>query len=255
MLMSGPRRSDTLHLLHDDVDVVAVEKPTGLATIPGRGENDSLLERLASQLHIPCSGTADPRLRVVHRLDKDTSGVVIFARNVEAQRALSHQFQNNSVKKAYLALVNGSPDAQEGKIEAPLAPHPTDRKRMHVSRRGRPARTSWIVEQRFRGFAILRVFPMTGKTHQIRVHLAHIGLPLAIDPIYNPGTSVLLLSQLKRDYKTKRHQVERPLIDRLTLHAESLTVTHPNGSPLRLHCPPPKDFRTTIAQLSRQAAS
>src|SRR5947208_3150423 len=131
-----------LDILYDDHDLVAVNKPAGLATIPGRGETDSVLERLARQLNLPSSGTTDPRIRVVHRLDKDTSGVLLFARHIAAQRHLSHQFQNNTVEKEYLALVVGRPATDEGEIDAPIAPHPTDKLRMTtVKRAGRPART------------------------------------------------------------------------------------------------------------------
>src|ERR1043165_7666440 len=100
--------------LLDDADVVAVNKPAGLATIPGRGEDDSLLEQLARQLNLPCTGTTDPRMRVVHRLDKETSGVVLFAKHLEAQRFLSHQFQNNTIEKEYLALVAGKTKTTDG---------------------------------------------------------------------------------------------------------------------------------------------
>src|SRR6476469_9902711 len=135
---------DQLTILHDDADVVAVDKPAGLATIPGRGEMDSVLERLARQLDLPHAGTADPRVRVVHRLDKDTSGVLLFAKHTASQRHLSHQFQNNAVRKEYLALVVGRPSAQEGEVDAPLASHPASPQRMAVVRHGgRPARTEW----------------------------------------------------------------------------------------------------------------
>jgi len=114
-------------------DYVAVNKPAGLATIPGRGEEDSVLERLGRQIGLPSSGTSDPRVRVVHRLDKDTSGVLLFAKNVETQRHLSHQFQNNRVEKEYLALVCGRPGEREGEIDAALAPHPGAARRMAVT--------------------------------------------------------------------------------------------------------------------------
>src|SRR3954471_9220759 len=126
-----PKR-DALPILHQDLDVVAVDKPSGLATIPGRGETDSVLERLARELELPHTGTADPRIRVVHRLDKDTSGVLLFAKHTAAQRHLSHQFQNNTIEKEYLALVIGRPDAAEGEIEANIGPHPTSPRRMNV---------------------------------------------------------------------------------------------------------------------------
>src|SRR6476659_6411202 len=99
----------TLPILFADADLVAVNKPAGRATIPGRGETDSVLETLAAQLNLPCAGATDPRIRVVHRLDKDTSGVLLFAKHVDAQRHLSHQFQNNTIEKKYLAIIGGKP--------------------------------------------------------------------------------------------------------------------------------------------------
>ena len=258
-----------LDILRDEPQWVAVAKPAGLATIPGRDEDDTVLERLARQLGLPATGNADPRIRVVHRLDKDTSGVLLFAKTRAAQRHLSHQFQNNTTEKQYLALVVGRPPADEGEIDAPLSRHPVDPKRMAVAAHGgRPARTVWKVQRRFgrAHLALLRVFPKTGKTHQIRVHLAHAGLPLAVDPLYNsprgrdkaalgkksPG---IYLSSFKSDYRPNRGQEEFPLIQRLTLHAEVLEFDPPDGGErVRLQCPPPKDFRAVVNQLSRHGA-
>lgn len=244
------KKPDPLEILHDDPVIVAVNKPVGLAAIPGRGETDSVLERLSRQLGLPCTGKSDPRIRVVHRIDKDTTGVMLFAKHIDAQRALSHQFQNNTIGKEYVAIVVGRIEADEGVIDAPLAPHPTIRERMSVVKKGRPARSEWKVESRPRRFTVVRVFPKTGKTHQIRVHFAHIGHPLAIDPLYGSGDPILL-SQYKRNYRPTRAEEERPLISRLTLHAHRLTFTHPNGSTLTLEAPLPKDLRATIAQLNK----
>ena len=247
----------TLDILAQTDDWVAVMKPAGLATIPGRGESDSVLEQLGRQLDLPSGGTADPRVRVVHRLDKDTSGVLLFAKHTAAQRHLSHQFQNNTIGKEYLALVAGRPKEQEGEVDAPLARHPTSPQRMAVVRHGgRPAKTAWRVEEAFRNFTLLRVFPKTGKTHQIRVHLQSIGLPLAIDPLYNAprgggGTPGLLLSTFKRGYRPAAGEVERPLIERLTLHAEKLRFVDVGGGDVRVEAPLPKDYRAALNMLRK----
>jgi 23S rRNA pseudouridine955/2504/2580 synthase/23S rRNA pseudouridine1911/1915/1917 synthase len=237
-----------------------MHKPAGLATVPGRGEppGETVLEQLGAQLGLPSSGSADPRVRVVHRLDKDTSGVMVFALDSATQRHLSHQFQNNTTQKEYLALVSGRPATADGEVDAPLDRHPTSPLRMAVVRHGgRPARTAWRIEQQFRELALLRVFPKTGKTHQIRVHLRHIGLPLAIDPLYNnatKGSPGLMLSAFKRGYRPTRGEQERPLIDRLTLHAEKLRFTAPNGEAVEVVAPVPKDLRSTINMLGKYSA-
>ena len=246
----------TLDILFQDEDYVAVNKPAGLATIPGRGEDDSVLERLARELGLPHTGAVDPRLRVVHRLDKDTSGVLLFAKHAAAQRHVSHQFQNNTTQKQYLALVVGRPLESSGIVGERLAPHPSSARRMAVVRHGgRPARTEWTIEQTFRGYTLLRVFPRTGKTHQIRVHLKHAGLPLAVDPLYNPtppGKPVgIFLSSFKRGYRPTRGEEERPLIARLTLHAERLKFQHLHGTEVEIVASLPKDFRATLNMLQR----
>lgn len=242
-----------LELLYDDADLVAVNKPANLATIPGRTESLSLLEQLASQLNLPARGQTDPRLRVVHRLDKDTSGVILFAKNVETQRHLSHQFQNNTVRKEYLALVVGRPLEDEGEIDAPLAPDRQRPGRMMVHKDGKPARTLWKIEEVFRGLTLLRVFPRTGKTHQIRVHLSHIGCPLAIDPLYVPSGTGLFLSKYKRGYRLGKWQEEKPLMARLTLHAQRLSVEVSGGEMRAFEAPLPKDFRATLNMLGKHA--
>ncbi len=245
-------------ILYEDGRLAAIAKPAGLATIPGRGETDSVFEQLARLLNLPHAGSADPRLRVVHRLDKDTSGVLLFAKDIDAQRHLSHQFQNNTTEKEYLALATGEAPFDEGEIDAPIGPHPTARERMMVTRHGRPAVTRWKILERFRGLWLLRVFPKTGKTHQIRVHLRYADMPLAIDPVYNPIAAGqrpgLMLSDFKRGYRAKSDRPEQPLIARLTLHAEILRVEAPGGDKLELTCPLPKDFRTALNALRKYAA-
>jgi 23S rRNA pseudouridine1911/1915/1917 synthase len=244
---------ELLQILWQNADAIAVAKPAGLATIPGRAETDSVLARLARQLKLPATGSTDPRIRVVHRLDKETSGVLLFAKHTAAQRHLSHQFQNNAVSKEYLALVCGRPPTTDGDIDAPIARHPATPLKMTIVRHGgRPAKTLWRVEQQFRDCALLRVFPKTGKTHQIRVHLQSIGLPLAVDALYNPSAGQgLFLSAFKRDYRAKPGEEERPLIGRLTLHAERLKFADMAANSVEIVADPPKDFRAVLSSLRK----
>jgi 23S rRNA pseudouridine955/2504/2580 synthase/23S rRNA pseudouridine1911/1915/1917 synthase len=246
-------RDADLQILHENEYLVAVFKPAGLAAIPGRAQPDCLLHRLARQLGIPASGTVDPRLRVVHRLDIDTSGVMLFAKHLAAQRHLSHQFQNNRAAKQYLAIVAGQPATPSGEIDAPLAVNPASPTRMVVNpAHGKAARTRWQLEERLGPFSLLRVFPQTGKTHQIRVHLCWIGLPLAVDGLYNPASHGIFLSAFKRGYRPG-DGVERPLIDRLTLHAEKLRFAEIDGHEVEVTAPLPKDFRAALNMLRKYA--
>jgi 23S rRNA pseudouridine955/2504/2580 synthase/23S rRNA pseudouridine1911/1915/1917 synthase len=254
-----------LQVLYDDARLVAVAKPAGLATIPGRAETTCAQYLIAGQLKLPVKGDADPRIRVVHRLDKDTSGVLLFAKDIDTQRHLSHLFQNNAIRKEYLALVNGRPGADEGEIDAPIGVDRARPDRMRVDKRGRPALTRWKIEEAFRGLTLLRCFPKTGKTHQIRVHLLSIGHPLAIDLLYGPPLEVqadaegegqqpgLLLSRFKRSYRLGKFKQERPLISRLTLHAERIGFEHPDKGPMEIVCPLPKDFQATLNMLRKYA--
>ena len=243
-----------LEILRQTDNWVAVAKPAGLAVIPGRAETDSVLEALGRQLGIPATGTADPRVRVCHRLDKETTGALLFALNSAAQRHVGHQFQNNTVEKEYLALVAGRLKDDAGAVETQIGPHPRSELKMAVVRHGgRPAKTRFRVEERYRDLTLVRLFPETGKTHQIRVHMAHLGHPLAIDPLYHPGRNAggLFLSRFKRDYRPNRGEEERPLIARLPLHAERLSFTDTAGERVELHAPLPKDFRAIVNMLGR----
>jgi 23S rRNA pseudouridine1911/1915/1917 synthase len=232
-----------LEVLWQDQRLIAIAKPAGLATVPGRGETDSVLDQLQG-------------CRLIHRLDKETSGVLLLAKDRDAQRALCNQFLRRMVEKEYLALAIGSPLEDRGEIDSPLGRHPRSDKRMTVLKHGQSALTRWEVIERFRGLTLLRCLPRTGRTHQIRVHLKSIGLPLAVDPLYNPprdgGVAGIFLSQFKRDYRGKDQ--ERPLISRLTLHALRISFHDPDGKPITVECPPPKDFSATIKMLTKYAS-
>ena len=193
---------------------------------------------------------------IVHRLDRDTSGVIVIAKTNQAHDNLAAQFQQRSVRKDYFAIVVGEPDRDRDWIERPIGPHPTQREKMAVmpdSPSTRAASTFYEVQQRFVGFALLRAQPKTGRTHQIRVHLASVGLPVLCDPLYG-GRSRLSRSELES--RTGRPSPaapdEGPLLERQALHAERIELSHPlSQQRVTFSAPLPRDLATTLAALEK----
>jgi 23S rRNA pseudouridine1911/1915/1917 synthase len=186
----APDPSIPVAIVYEDDDVLVIDKPAGLVVHPSPGHREgtlvnALLARPGGYGAI--AGVARPG--IVHRLDRDTSGVLIVARNDAAQQSLMAQLKARRVKKTYLALVVGVPSASAGRIEAPIGRHPAHRTRMAVTERGRAAVTGYRVRERFDGWSLLELDLVTGRTHQIRVHLDAIGHPVAGDPVYGTGTS------------------------------------------------------------------
>jgi len=246
MMKRRRRRQPIPEVLYIDDHILAVHKPSGVLSVPGRGGSPSV----AALLREAGTIAADEELRIVHRLDRGASGVLLLARTPDAQRVLSEQWSARRVEKIYLALVRGIV-AEDGEIDAPLH---VDRERLLVRvdrKRGKPSRTPFRVVERVAGHTLLECRPITGRLHQIRVHLASIHHPLAVDLRYG-GASALYLSHFKTNYRARRGHPERPLIARLTLHATQLTFDHPSGSgPMTVEAPLPKDFRATLNQLRR----
>jgi len=261
-----------LPILHEDEDLLAVDKPAGLAVEPERwARSAASLAGALLALARARSGAEDEgvgegegtpldlRLRAVHRLDKDTSGVLIVAKHLEAERALRAAFEHERVRKTYWALVEGEHPLEDGgELEIDLALGPDERRsgRMVVDEQaGKPARTRISVLQRFRGFTWLACRPQTGRTHQIRVHLAAIGFPLAVDPLYGRRDQ-LFLSEVKAGYRAKRGRPERALAPRLTLHAAAIEVPSPSEPTrvIRVEAPLPKDLAQLLKQLGKVRA-
>ena len=253
------RQRHELNILYEDDDLLVIDKPTGLLVIPDRWDASKptvvKLARAYLQARADAEGTLaaePPRVWVVHRLDRDTSGVLILAKSNRAHAALSRQFELGKVQKTYLALVNGQGLRDAGVIRLPIGPHAHRPGMMAVRRRhGKSALTRYSVLERFRGYTLLDVRPHTGRSHQIRVHLQAICYPLAIDALYGSGES-LLLSALKPSYRPKAGAAEHPLMARLTLHAQALKLTHPtHGGTCTWVAPLPKDFAAVLRNLRR----
>jgi 23S rRNA pseudouridine1911/1915/1917 synthase len=181
-----------LAVVYEDADVLVINKPAGLVTHPSPGRTggtlvNALLARAPASEYGGVAGADRPG--IVHRLDRDTSGLIVVARNDHAQAALMGQLKARRVKKTYLALVEGSPAAEVGRIEAPIGRDPRHYSRMAVLPTGRPSVTGYRVRERLRGWTLLEVDLLTGRTHQIRIHLASIGHPIAGDPVYATGSA------------------------------------------------------------------
>jgi 23S rRNA pseudouridine1911/1915/1917 synthase len=174
-----------LDIVHEDADIVVVNKPAGVTVYPAPGHPHQTLMN-AILAHCPDVSRIDGSVRpgIVHRLDKDTSGVMVVAKNKAAQLNLSAQLKNRRVLKQYLVLVRGNPVPEQGTVEAPIGRHPRDRKRMAVVSGGRQARTLYRVVRRVGRYALVEATLETGRTHQIRVHFSHVGWPVAGDGVY-----------------------------------------------------------------------
>lgn len=254
-----PRQKLDLSILYEDDDLLVIDKPAGLLVIPDRWDPSKptvvKLARAYRQARAVALGRAASeasRIWVVHRLDRDTSGVLILAKSDSAHAGLSRQFEQGKVQKTYLALVGSQGIRAAGVIRLPIGPHPHRPGMMTIRRRqGKSAVTHYSLVERFHGYTLLNVRPQTGRSHQIRVHLQAIGHPLAIDPLYGSGQP-LLLSALKPSYRPKMGEDEHPLMARLTLHAQRLELVHPaHGGPLKWEAPLPKDFAAVLRNLRR----
>ncbi|TVR86262.1 MAG: RluA family pseudouridine synthase [Saprospirales bacterium] len=232
-----------IEVIYEDVNMLVVNKPSGLLSVPDRYNKDlPCLAGMLKDLH--------PGLMVVHRLDRETSGALVFAKTAEAHSHLNMQFQNRKVEKWYWLLTTGQPP-QSGTIDVNIAPHPSGSKMMATGKGGKPAQTAYETIRHFRIFSLVKANLLTGRTHQLRVHFAHIGHEIVGDTIYG-SHGPLYLSSFKRKYHPSKDRQERPLMNRLALHARTLSVEHPQtGEQMRWEAPLPKDFRASLNQLEK----
>jgi 23S rRNA pseudouridine1911/1915/1917 synthase len=245
-------------ILYEDAHLLALDKPSGLLTSPNRSKPDrpSLVKLLHAGIERGApwavAGGRD-YLMPAHRLDFEMSGVLLLAKSKPVLVALANWFGAENPGKKHVALVMGMPAEDMFKVEAKLAPHPVRDGLMRVDPKGgKRSVTVFEVRERFSGFALLQCEMLTDRTHQLRVHLRHAGLPAVGDQMY--GGRPLLLSRLKRDYRLKPNQIERPLIDRPAIHAEALTLPHPiTNEPVSLASPLPKDLTVTLKYLRKYA--
>jgi len=226
-----------LDIVYEDADVVVVNKPVGLVVHPAPGHPDgTLVNALLHHCGDSLSGiNGQLRPGIVHRIDRDTSGLIIVAKNDKAHLALAEQLQDHSLARVYEAVVHGNFREDEGTVDAPIGRHPIDRKKMAIDRKdGRRAVTHWTVLGRYNGFTHIRCRLETGRTHQIRVHMASIGHPLAGDPVYGGNRKGL------------------PGLNGQCLHARKLKFIHPTTKKLvEVECPLPGWFERVLRQIDK----
>ncbi len=248
-----PAEDMPLKIIYEDKDMLVLNKDAGVVVHPARGHYGGTLVsgllfhcRNLSQIYGP------GRPGIVHRLDKDTSGVMLVAKNDRAHRNLSRQFEQRQVEKEYWVVVYGEVELDSDLIEAKVGRHPRHREKMSIRKEdGREAVTFYQVTRRFRGYTFLKAFPKTGRTHQIRVHLSSLGHPIVADVLYGHGP--LYLSHLKGDEPGEK---EEPIISRQALHSRRIRFQHPTTSEkIDFTAEPPGDFGKTLAALRHWRAN
>jgi 23S rRNA pseudouridine1911/1915/1917 synthase len=230
-------------ILFENENFVVVDKPSGMLSIPDRTRSQVSLKDLLAERYDP--------IFTVHRLDRDTSGIILFARNEDAHRHLNQQFEDRSTQKIYQGLLLGKVNPESGRVDEPISDHYSAKGLMMTHDLGKPASTAYQLLEGFKGFSWMQFQIFTGRTHQIRVHMKHLGHPLACDELYGDGKP-LLLSSFKKKFKlSKLEEEERPLLRRLALHAHSIRFHDPSGREWQFEAPLPKDLSAVLQQLRK----
>ena len=230
-------------IVFENDDYIVIDKHAGLLSIPDRVQSAPSLKDILQQKF--------GKIFTVHRLDRDTSGLIVFAKNETTHQFLSQAFEGRTVKKVYLGIVMGSLIHSKGTIEEPIAEHPAKNGTMTIHKKGKPAVTDFEVEEDFGLYSLVRFRIHTGRTHQIRVHMKHAGHPIACDELYGNGRPVFV-SSFKRNFKlSKSEEEERPILHRLGLHSWQLEFRDQDGIEQHFEAPLPKDMKALLQQLRK----
>ncbi len=231
-----------LQIIFENENFVAVDKPAGLLSIPDRMQSETSLKDLLKEKY--------DEIFTVHRLDKGTSGVIIFAKNEKTHKQLSQLFESREVEKIYVGLVYGNIAPPAGTINAAIAEHPGKSLKMIVHAKGKQAITDYEVLEHFRLFSFTKFRIHTGRTHQIRIHMQHIGHSIVCDELYGNADAVYV-SKLKRNYHlSQKEETERPILSRLGLHSSQLKFKL-NNEQFSFAAELPKDLRALLQQLRK----
>ncbi len=233
-----------LPIIFENEDFIAVNKPAGMLTIPNRHDETQLsLYKILSQQY--------GKIFIVHRLDRDTSGLVLFAKNEASHKYLSQLFEKRNIEKIYVGIITGSLQNKTGAINEAIAEHPFHKGIMTISKKGKPSVTEYKVMEDYGIYSAVQFNILSGRTHQIRVHMKFTGHPIVCDPLYGDGKPVLLSSFKKKFRLSKNDEEERPLLHRLALHSHQLNFKDAQGNAHALEAPLPKDINALLQQLKK----
>ncbi len=231
-----------MDIVFENEDFVAINKPSGLLSIPDRTQSEPSLKDLLLHKY--------GEIFTVHRIDKFTSGLIVFAKNAETHKLLSQMFENRSVEKFYIGLLNGNLIPSSGVVDAPIMEHPAKKGVMTTNVKGKPSVTEYQSVESFKNYSLVRFQIHTGRTHQIRVHMQYLGHSLICDELYGDGQP-FRLSSIKRKFNlSKNEEEERPLMSRLSLHSHTIKFEL-KGKEYQLEASLPKDFTATLQQLRK----
>jgi 23S rRNA pseudouridine1911/1915/1917 synthase len=230
-------------IIFENENLVALNKPAGMLSIPDRMQSETSLKDLLKEKY--------GEIFTVHRLDKGTSGVIVFAKNEATHKSLSQTFESRDVEKIYLGLVHGNVSPASGSIAEAIAEHPAKNGKMIIHAKGKISLTDYEMLQGFRLFSWMKFQIHTGRTHQIRVHMQHLGHPIVCDDVYGNAEPVYL-SKIKRKYNlAKKEDNERAILSRLALHSSSLKFIF-DGKDFFFEAPLPKDLKALLQQLNKK---